>query len=391
MHFFPKIDNQERFEEKLLRQPPRGPIVFRGTVKLHGTNVCIVESSDGHLYGQGHGRVFQAGETGRQTFGFVQFLDQPDRAAAIRRMFDAVRTAARQQFRREDPTAPAGDEKLTVLYYGEFCGRGIQAGVAISELPERAFFGFALKVIREATGTHRWLNLRLLSATLPEATECPAQRLYSVHRFPGATCRIVVDPADLPAARTAVRELVARVEHRCPVAAALGHEGTGEGWVFCANEEPCEGAPEAKTEAAAARGKEWAWLARAFKAKADRFRDTRPATEAKAAGGGPQQAVRAFVERAVTEVRLRKGIDALREAGAAADAAPAWSKKVVPRLAEWVLNDLLVEEDSEVAALGLSGGAGRRTLTAAVTTTTAGLLTALLDQLNLEEAERSLP
>jgi len=149
-------------------------LVLHGLVKMHGTNAGLVERSDGTLYGQGRNRVLAPGR-GNQ-FEFVEFYSAPKRAAVIHEMFSTIRALCAKG--NTQVGIPKINEPVTIVYYGEFCGPKIQKGVAISLLPERAFFGFAIKVEGETTKTTHWLNLRQIGAALHEPrppTPCPSQ------------------------------------------------------------------------------------------------------------------------------------------------------------------------------------------------------------------------
>lgn len=86
---------------------------FRGTVKLHGTNAGIIYDLYTKEFSyQSRERVL---ELTQDNAGFMLYMK--NREAMLERIF-------------QSSYAPAGTEKIAL--FGEWCGSGIQKGVAIS-------------------------------------------------------------------------------------------------------------------------------------------------------------------------------------------------------------------------------------------------------------------
>lgn len=93
---------------------------LRPKVKLHGTNASIVYPSVGERYGQSRKRALSVGDDNYGFASFVAGLDDPDGFT-----FDGE----------------------AVVVYGEWAGPGIQQAVAVSQIPDRTFFPFAVRLI----------------------------------------------------------------------------------------------------------------------------------------------------------------------------------------------------------------------------------------------------
>lgn len=375
---YPKIGRLDsRLLSNIQRHAAGRSLVFWGTVKLHGTNTAVVETSAGELYPQGRTCVLSADFPG--VANFAGFVAEPRRTAALREALAAVRRAVAELH------PDWRERRFSVVYYGEYCGPRVQKGVAISALRKPEFFGFSLRAVDEATEEDLWMDLLLNTPAAPaegkgkdkgkkilplHLFDRPELGLHRIAAFPGAVCRVTVDSADAAAAEATFERMAAEAEARCPVAAALGHTGRGEGWIFRAEEPWSEDLRPRYTE----------WPFPLFKAKGASWSDTKPprksataASRAAAAGDGKDDggatAIADLVGRTVTEVRLLKGIDHLRE-NKAAGGGDHWSvREHTGGLVKWVTADIETEEADEVAQLVATerpAGALRRAIGKAV-------------------------
>jgi len=292
---FPKI-RQFRNVVRAVHDATRGvkpTLTFRGSVKLHGSNTAIVRHPDGTLTFQSRNREMSLDADHQY---FVATMTE-------RLGEDGIRTLL-----------PDSDERVAV--YGEWCGQGIQQGVAISTLP-RMWVPFAALV-----GDDRWLPPEAL-----EAIHSPAGRVFSIWRFPNWSVNIDFERPN--AAREQLIEITRAVEERCPVSAALGAEGTGEGVVWRCTTPGFDG-PEM-------------W----FKVKGTAHSATNVKTLA------PADALRlestdAFVSAALTEHRLQQGVDWLREQQLPLE------RSATGAFLRWLFKDIKDEEADTLEASGLS-------------------------------------
>jgi hypothetical protein len=118
--------------------------------------VGIVQLPDGTIYGQGRNAVLAEGVG--NNFNFVEFYSDPARLKVIRDIMAVILART--------PPKPRHARDTIVVLYGEFCGPKIQKGVAISRLPRRSFFAFAVKVINAVTRKSDWVDLRMLGASI---------------------------------------------------------------------------------------------------------------------------------------------------------------------------------------------------------------------------------
>ena len=96
-----------------------GPITYRGKIKLHGTNAGITVKPNGDVFAQS--RTSTIG-TGNDNAGFAAWVESTKEYWSTLQM---------------------PDEK--VIIFGEWCGPGIQKGVAINSVEEKQFAIFAVQ------------------------------------------------------------------------------------------------------------------------------------------------------------------------------------------------------------------------------------------------------
>ncbi len=121
------------------------------------------------------------------------------------------------------------EEVEKIAIFGEWCGTGVQKGVAISSLP-RTFVIFAVMVVYEGDKEEqkRWLDL----TKLPELKDEEA-RVFNIVQFP--TFKVEIDFGNeekVEEVKKDMDELTLRVEEHCPVGKYFGLKGVGEGIVW---------------------------------------------------------------------------------------------------------------------------------------------------------------
>jgi hypothetical protein len=192
---FPSIE-QYRNVIKLVRGRaaydglPLPKLAFVGSVKLHGTNAGIGFTEDGEPFAQGRTNLLVAGES--DNYGFAAWL---------------------KTYRDKLLSLTDG------FIYGEWCGSGIQKGVAISEVP-KMFVPFAIR-----SADYWWTPEEIMDY-------CSKVELKCVYDF--ARWDIVIDFSRPEEFQNKLGELTQAVEDQCPAGKFFGVEGVGEGIVWWA-------------------------------------------------------------------------------------------------------------------------------------------------------------
>ena len=212
-------------------------MTFQGTVKLHGTNASICYNNAHGLWSQSRNTIITPES---DNCGFAKWADE--RSEVWKRMFGAISLPNTEQELNLD--------EGTLTIFGEWCGKGIQKGVGISEL-ERMFVIFGVcytpfkpeplptvaenteEVTEEAESEtseasddeldrKQWLDYSYLKAS--------DSRIYNIQDF--LTYNVVVDFNQPQLVQNYLCELTAQVEAECPVAKHFGVSGVGEGIVW---------------------------------------------------------------------------------------------------------------------------------------------------------------
>lgn len=316
-------------------------LTLKGTVKLHGANVGIgiarrrggdpATNVCSELWCQSRNLVLTAEK--RDTFGFYNFVEANNKICQelCARVLDARVLDEQATMETEKD-----DDNSYVYIFGEWAGKGVQKGVAISEL-EKSFFIFAACTVSFPTPTATepssvaWHNEALVSTL-----KAPDQQIYNIYDYP--TWTLEIDFAQPQASQADLERITDEVEKCCPVAAHFGHRGVGEGVVWSAF--------TATTTSGSRR-------VCAFKVKGDQHR----VVNSKKSGGGGAASVdavklanvQAFVEYAVTPNRLEQGISQLFTA-VGKRAEPSDTSQFV----QWVIDDVFKEESPRMTENGLA-------------------------------------
>lgn len=250
------------------------PVKFRGTVKLHGCNSGVACTKDG-LVAQSRNRVLTVDE---DHMGFAAFVrENTDR---IRDLEHSLRTLH------------GIEESTKLVLYGEWVGPGVQNGVAINKLPEKQWVLFAAKTVLGIQESY-------VDVIGPLRDRFQTESIHSVYDV--ETWDIEVDfnsKTQREEAAEAVEEITLKVEEQCPYAARFGIQGIGEGivWIPVADH--------------------WGNSDLFWKSKGPKHKEVKKATRNKPSLDPEVLAsVEKFVDFAVTESRLNKGIDYLVEMG----------------------------------------------------------------------------
>ncbi len=181
---------------------------YRAKIKLHGTNGAVQITPHG-VFAQGR-RTLLTPESDRK--GFARWV------------------AAHEAYWAALPP-------LTV--FGEWCGPGVERGMAISALDRKIFAVFALQIGRGEDAT-LVVDPEAIRAALPDTH--PDVYVLPWHA-PARVTLDFADPASMAADVQRINAQIAALEARDPwVAETFGVEGVGEGLVFYP--EPCEAVPD---------------------------------------------------------------------------------------------------------------------------------------------------
>jgi hypothetical protein len=217
-----KVNDRCAYAGKLVRPS----LHFSGAVKLHGTNASVVyseQSGVGEVYVQSRNKVLTLED---DNAGFAQQASLDDWSEGLRAILRVCGHA----------------EAHTVVVYGEWCGGNIQRGVALNQLP-KMFVVFAIKILRGAPETlsSAWVDqISLPVAVCVLKSFAKHTLVYATSDF--TTWQVKIDFNEPELVSNDLADLTAEVERKCPVGAALGVEGVGEGIVWtCTDEETLYG------------------------------------------------------------------------------------------------------------------------------------------------------
>lgn len=194
-------------------------VVVRGTVKLHGTNGTICWNSGDKTWFQSRNRIVTPE---MDNLGFAKFM--VSRAAAVDDIIDQIRSIYATR---------CVDELENLMIAGEFCGKRIQRGVAVSNLPDMyVIFGIKINGI--------WQDLLEY-----EDVSFEAENIYNVTRAPVYMSNFTLEwdqtlkdivLKNAEAVYQTLYDFAVEVENECPFAKTLGVSGTGEGIVWICTE-----------------------------------------------------------------------------------------------------------------------------------------------------------
>jgi len=266
-------------------------MIFQGTVKLHGTNAGVgYDVETGSIWAQSRSKVIVPGE--KDNCGFAAFVEENKKV--FEEMFVSL------------------PEDGRCCIFGEWCGEKIQKGVAINSLP-RMFVIFAVGAITNGPDgpEYRWL-----SANKCNHLESPENRIFNIHSFP--KWEVEIDCTRPELAVPELERITHEVETLCPVGAALGVKGVGEGVVWEARD----------SDIGVVR----------FKTKGEKHRATNRKSSAPV-DVEQLASIDAFLEYAVTENRLQQGLEQVFQSNGEEP-----HPKGMGAFISWVVKDVFKEE-----------------------------------------------
>ena len=282
---------------------------FRGTVKVHGTHADMIFAPDGAHWLQSRNRIISPEA---DNSGFAKWMAERD----VSPLLELVR--------------PAVPENDAVMMAGEFCGKGIFAGTAVSKV-DRFFMIFGIKV------GDKWQDMADF-----EHVRLPDARIFNAREF--GNYDMVIDLNKGASEMQRLEEMVQGVEKCCPVGKGLGVEGTGEGIVWTPYKFQVLDTRQPPDSAGYF-----------FKVKGDEHRNVSEKKLAELKGcrvnADKQLRVREFAAAVTCEPRLRQGLAYLQEMGTEI------SIQNVGKFLKWVGDDVLKEESDLIKEYGLKPAA----------------------------------
>jgi len=181
---------------------------FEGTVKLHGTNSAVVLNAEGEMYFQSRQNIITLEH---DNAGFAAFAGQN-------------REAFKELFSRINGTG-------SKVIFGEWCGKSIQKGVAISELP-KMFVIFGIDLVEDENRTHLTRKqVEVVCSNLQGQIKC----IYHYQTY-----EMLIDFENPHESQNKLNAITDAVENECPVGKAFGVSAIGEGVVWRCVEEGWE-------------------------------------------------------------------------------------------------------------------------------------------------------
>jgi len=260
-------------------------LTFTGTPKLHGTNSSVVYSKSKDIIYQSRNNEITVL---KDNAGFAAFMS-------------GISIEAKQVLLNVFNKHICS----TFVYFGEFCGNGIQKGVAIEKLPK-------MFVIFNFKKDDDWL---LPVFTEDELSILNKNKIYSILQFESYEMEIDFEHPEL--AQNKLKELTNQVENECPVGKYFGILGTGEGIVW---KNKYDLSP-----------KYW------FKVKGMKHSSSKVKTLA-SVNVEKVNNIQEFVEMTVTESRLEQGLSILKEQGKEIH------RKNTGEFLKWIVSDIISEE-----------------------------------------------
>ena len=299
-----KYQGQDENDNPIYDESAKMPsIAFKGTVKLHGTNASVCQSSNGDIWYQSRKNVITPMS---DNAGFATF------AETNKELFEGFLNDIRDDYFEEA-------SNLTIGIFGEWCGGGIQKGVAINGL-EKMFVVFAVKIIDEDDDEN---NHYLSEAFWPEV-KSPEHKIYNIHDY--SSRFLMIDFENPAMVQNQLVEYTEQVEKECPVGKAFGVSGIGEGLVWVGYHEDRR---------------------YVFKTKGEKHSVSKVKTVA-SVDIEKLKSIDEFVKYSLTVNRLEQGIE---QVFTSTNIEP--DKKKTGDYLRWIVNDIISEELDTLVGNGL--------------------------------------
>lgn len=265
---------------------PLPTLRLSGSVKLHGTNAGVVRDLATKVHWAQSREQIITPES--DNAGFARFV--ADNGIVFTSLFDSAQDLCRP------------GEATHIAIFGEWCGKGIMKGVAINQL-EKRFVVFGIRVINDNQLDNNdqpkmyWFTPDMVKQVCATVSH---DSVFCIYNF--KTWEIEIDFAKPELAQNELVRITDEVEAECPVGKAFGVSGIGEGvvWRFIGDSE----LP--------------AITNMIFKVKGKKHSDTKVKTTVEVDVEKVANA-RAFADAVITDHRLEKMVEKLKESGVAVD------------------------------------------------------------------------
>jgi hypothetical protein len=180
-------------------------LTFEATTKLHGTSAAVVyEIATDEIYFESRERIISIFS---DNAGFAIFANS--KVDYFKQLFARI---------------PRSADTTHIAIFGEWAGKGVQTKVAIAELP-KTFYVFDMVLVNSAE--QRTYHARdVITLAMEHRTEGVA----CIYDF--KTWQFEIDFENPALSQNEIVDATLAVEAACPVAAAFGITGTGEGIVL---------------------------------------------------------------------------------------------------------------------------------------------------------------
>lgn len=280
----------------------KGVVRYAAKVKLHGNNAGVQILSDGSVIAQSRTTILTPEN---DLAGFAKWVAENAKA-----------------FNRSS-------NKNNVIIFGEWCGPGVQHGVAINQVKDRVFAVFAARMIDTDALVVDPESLSYMIKDVQGAYVLPWHGEIEIDWS--------VSDEELEKKVAQINEQVMEVEKNDPwVEATFGIKGTGEGLVFYPINDDYLGYENYCNFVFKAKGEKH----RVIKAKA-------PAQVNPEVAKGLDQ----FTELVLTEPRLEQGAEEVKKLSLMKVAD--YDKSNIGRFVDWVRTDVMKECQAELEASGL--------------------------------------
>lgn len=300
MFKFPSIESLRHIVDKVRSNAayhgvePPSAVGYVGTVKLHGTNAGV-HIADGVVTAQGRNSVLTVQQ---DNFGFASFVHA----------------------RKEHFINFADGVNCGITFYGEWIGKGIQKGVAVSQL-DKQFVIFSFRYDNDDQ-VHPIGNYDIGTVEAFNAVG-----IYFITQVPQYEVTIDFTPGNLEAAADRISELTLEVERECPWGALFGIKGTGEGIVWTMKDAPGD-------------------TSRWFKSKGLEHKKVGPRAGKVDIDPVKAQNITELVEVILPKWRLEQGISELEQRGLKA------TPENTGEFIKWIHTDVLKEETDHITKSG---------------------------------------
>lgn len=189
---------------------PKPILTFVGTIKLHGTNFGVCYNATEGIWSQSRENIITPESDNAGAAFFVE---------TNKSVFEKLFSEVAQNY---------GIDTInnSISIYGEWAGKGIQKGVAISNI-DKSMFIIGVKITPHLADENDkrpayWVDSSFLRS--------PENRIYNIEDY--KTYSIDIDFNNPQLAQNKIIDMTLGVEDECPVAKEFGFTGIGEGIVF---------------------------------------------------------------------------------------------------------------------------------------------------------------